>query len=442
MPIQLNAPNLSALSSVSGGNGIPNLPSPGALGLQALQAGNANRNAMLDRRQQAEQAFLQRNVAQQQMANQAAMANQQNQLEQQKLAQQNAQFGQNAQLDAAKMAQQDNQFNQNLDVTMDRNAIDKQRADQEGAAKQMAKLLDMDKKDLQARGAFAAYGLMSIKGAKTPEEANLIRNEIVKEAVAKKHISAEEGAAASKAPISQFTAMLGQQLIATGQAAEYASMVKANAPAKSTAGTQIEFNEDGTIKSISQDPNTAVKTEVQKDLLNREKGLQQLANIRDKFDPANFTYAGKMGRGASAIAELAKGTPGLEQASELAAKTITGKDSEERAAGLQDATKYLNSVEQFFNTYRKDITGAAAAEKELERLRASFINSDLSPSQFKGALDQLLTKYTSEAEFNKNVLRKGVDTSPSGDAGLRAHMIADGHSPEEVDAYLAKKGNK
>lgn len=415
--MNINAPNFGGLGLAAGNTNL-NLTVPGALGLQAAGIAGTQKNAMLDRQQQAFLQMRQQNLLRDQMQQQAYASQQGNATEQQKLA-----FDQ--QRLAAESAQNagTNDFRER-DLAqrgeLGRGDIDVRKAaiEQDKMAQTMKTLVEMDKKKLQETGAFAAYGLMALNGAKTPEEANMIRKEILKEAVAKGHRSAEEAAILTKMPLSQAKAAFAQAVIASGQAAEFQAANKTLNPADKS-GIHATF-EDGQLTELSVDPNAAVKSKTQGELMDRQIGLQQLSKIRDEFDPAQMTYAGKAGRGASAIAELSKGIPGVEQATEFAANKLTGKPADERAAALQTATGYLNSVEQFFNTYRKDITGAAAAEKELERLRASFINSDLSPSQFKGALDQLLSKYTSEAEFKKNVLREGVDTMPRNDLFTQA----------------------
>lgn len=51
----------------------------------------------------------------------------------------------------------------------------------------------------------------------------------------------------------------------------------------------------------------------------------------------------------------------------------------------------LMEVEQFFNQYRKLITGAAAAEKELAALREATINGKLGPQEFMSRYDRLVS---------------------------------------------------
>lgn len=434
MALDIQPPNFGGMIALAGRNpGNLNLTVPGALGLQALQL-NREQEASLRQytlqqqqlRQQAEAALRQHVLQGQQLQQQGSLGQGELDLKQQNLNQQGllgqgdlnlrkialeqqGLLGQGELAHKQQMAQQQNQ----IESAYKQGDLDlrKQALIQDQQAKELAKLLDQDKKLIKEKGAFAAYGLMSMKGAKTPEEANSTRVEILKEALAKEYISKEEAEVARKQPLTQFTNGLQYEVLKYGAVSNYKEMMDTEKNKTAAVGTQIEFNPDGSISSISQDPTASMKTETQKELKAREIGLQQLSSIRDKFDPSAFTYKGKADRRISAIAELSKGIPGLEQATEFTANKITGKDAEERGKSLETATAYLNSVEQFFNTYRKDITGAAAAEKEIERLRKSFINGDLSSSQFKGALDQLLIKYTSEAEFNKYVLNTGLDTS-------------------------------
>lgn len=416
MAIDIQQPNYSGLVALAGKSAPLNLAPTGALGLQALQQQQANQASLRDaalRQQQLQQAgqlgLLGNQTARRAMELQAQQQQRQGLLDQNNLGMRQQEFTQKSSQDAAENAYKQQQLSQLGQSAKDQLDLQNRQLAEQTAKDQMVKLMADKKESIQEKGAFASYGLIAMQGAKTSEEAQQIRNEILKEAGDKKLMSPEELKAAKKMSLSQFQNGLKYKIMQFGQVKEYKDMYDIEHPKSASAGGTVTLP-DGTVIQ-TQSPTTAVKTEAMKDLKDRELGLQKLTAIRDEFDPSQFTYAGKVGRGASAVAELSKGTPGLEQASELVAKTVTGKDAEARAANLEKATGYLNSVEQFFNTYRKDITGAAAAEKELKMLRDSFINGDLAPSQFKGALDQLLVKYTSEAEFNKNILNKGIDTS-------------------------------
>jgi hypothetical protein len=178
MAIQLGSPNFAGLAGMaSGGSNVP-LASPGALGLQALQQMQAQQASLRDnslgRAQLAQQGAL--GLAQQSYQQQA--------LQQQQLAAQMQadQFKQSQQADAAKMAalarQQDRAFGaEDRQMSFAEKQLE-QKIAAEKQAREMAKLLDMKKEDLQARGSMAAYGLMAMKGAKTPEEFQSIRMEL------------------------------------------------------------------------------------------------------------------------------------------------------------------------------------------------------------------------------------------------------------------------
>jgi hypothetical protein len=70
---------------------------------------------------------------------------------------------------------------------------------------------------------------------------------------------------------------------------------------------------------------------------------------------------------------------------------------------LQGQTKFTQATEQLFNQYRKEITGAAAAVQELERLRQSILNTDQSPAQFEAASQQF-GQFLDNLEYHYNNL--------------------------------------
>jgi len=74
-------------------------------------------------------------------------------------------------------------------------------------------------------------------------------------------------------------------------------------------------------------------------------------------------------------------------------------------------TKWKNLVEQEFNAYRKEITGAAAAFVELERLKESVINIDQSETAHAASLDLYEAELERGIEINKRLLERGFKSS-------------------------------
>ena len=72
-------------------------------------------------------------------------------------------------------------------------------------------------------------------------------------------------------------------------------------------------------------------------------------------------------------------------------------------------TQFITGVEQLFNAYRKEITGAAAAVQELDRLKKSFINMDMSPTQFEAAYAQYTEELQRSMRVRRKLLREGFD---------------------------------
>lgn len=137
---------------------------------------------------------------------------------------------------------------------------------------------------------------------------------------------------------------------------------------------------------------TAATTEVQKDALAGQDQLATLKTVGQKVADEHLTYEGR-----------AKGAIGgvLDK---LGMENDLTKFNASRAAALQ-------SVEQYFNEYRKYITGAAAAQSELEALKKAVINSELGPQEFQSRYNALVEKVS--ADIQRNLGRAGVQTQPA-----------------------------
>lgn len=437
MPIQISPPDLSGLAGMSrGGNGGNlNLASPGALGLQALQ------------QMQAAQAAQQNAQLKQQEINQAGALG----LGQQNLtAQQQGLFARQLDQSAAQSAAaqkaaaiaaaiQGKQFDQTLALDNRKADITAKGNDQQMMVEMqknvMTKLVAEKKEALQEKGAFASYFRMSLEQAKTPEEAQQITMEALKEAVGNKYLSKEQAKQFAQLPIPQRKNMLDSMLIATGTALEHKALIEANKP-KNTGEQTITLPDGTVIHSV--DPTAANKTKAIGELNDRSQALLKLGEMKAGFDPEYFTDAAQAKMWVSGQAERKKGVPLVGSIAEMTAKWMTGKDPEQRAKELKKFTGYMNAAEQFFNqTYKQPMTGAAVGKDELVSLRAGYLSGDMSPSQYVGALEQLIRKNVGEEEFLKGFLRNGADTSSN--QPKRAEMLSAGYSGAEIDAYYAQK---
>jgi hypothetical protein len=430
--INLNPPNFSGTASIAG-RGINNtaLTNAGALGLQAYQLRQAEEEAkkqrimeMMRMRSQESMARGQLGIQQgelglrqQELQQRGLLANMDQDMFRQELGMKDQHFQIGRQDDAAKlaaeMASRERGFGldeRKLGLIEEEN---KMKMAMEYQKLELKKMLEEKKEVREEKAAYAMYGLRAMQGAKTPEEAQQIRTEILKEALDKGYISKEEAKAGSKMPLFQFSASLEYKMALGKKVKEFADLMKANKE-DSKEGTQITIGADGSV-NYSQSPTKAVVTEVQKDLKNKELAMDQLKKIEGGYDPSYFTYRGQASVGTSQFAEKSEGTPLLESAAEGIASAVSGKSKEDRAKFIEQRSAYMNNVDQLFNAYKKEITGAAAGEKELELIRDSFLNGQMSPSQFTGALKQVVDKYKSEAEYNRNILNKGVNTTSPDD---------------------------
>lgn len=165
-------------------------------------------------------------------------------------------------------------------------------------------------------------------------------------------------------------------------------------------GMDIEVGPEGTkirtnVGRGKTDLTQGATTETQKDVIGMEAQLQDLKALKDDYKREYLTYLGRGKRAA------------LNQASKLGMDI--GEGNKEYVEG---ARKFQEGVEQVFNSYRKEITGAQAAMKEISMLRDSILNKNLSPDEFEASYDRYISQIKRTLRLKKSLLEQGL----SGDA--------------------------
>ncbi len=316
---------------------------------------------------------------------------------------------------------------QNADVNTGRLALDQQLEPQKVALMKQEMelnnkrlLFDKYKLDLEAAknlsdqqldqmGSLGGGYITMYQMAKTPQEKEAAKNKNIDIGVQIGVLNEKEADAARNMDVDTYF----QKAQYYHNLAKDAKDLKQYQQKEPSAGVDVQFDsETGNLKSITSTPTSTTTSQVQSDLVNAQKDWQPIAEMEQKFNSEYFTDLGQIGISAVAQAERKKGIPVVGKALQFAADKLTGKSREEQKQFVVDATKYINNMEQFFNRYRKQITGSAAAIQEIQMLRKSYVNKELSESQFIGALQGIKERYLYETDFYKNVLTKGVDVTP------------------------------
>tara|TARA_R110002167_G_scaffold69316_1_gene195345 strand:+ start:42 stop:1358 length:1317 start_codon:yes stop_codon:yes gene_type:complete len=172
---------------------------------------------------------------------------------------------------------------------------------------------------------------------------------------------------------------------------------------ESMAQMQIEMAKTGKGQTISitlndkgnQPLSNSVKSKLQKEVLGAYDNLAKLDAIADNFDPSYFT---SVGVGKAAVGAVLDRTFGLSPE-----KDPTGTvdfNAKRTVAAAQ--------IDMLFNQYRKEITGAAAAVQELERLKKSYLNTERGPEATEAMLNELKRIGRQGYETKKRNLREGL----------------------------------
>lgn len=158
-------------------------------------------------------------------------------------------------------------------------------------------------------------------------------------------------------------------------------------------GNLIVDTGGGTASDISP----RVKGELQMDIAYSLEQLARVKAVGESFSKDYLTWYGR-----------AKGTG-------LRLMSFAGVElSPEQKQFLQGKRVFIEGVEQLFNIYRKDITGAQAVMKELTMLRDSILNKNLAPDEFDASYRRFIEDGERALVIKMDLLEKGFSKEQIG----------------------------
>jgi len=150
-----------------------------------------------------------------------------------------------------------------------------------------------------------------------------------------------------------------------------------------SSGVNINIGDDGKLSK-------KVVDKLVTETVGLEKQLSDLSQLRGSMRPEFFTFKGKAEAGATKFFEKLGVTP----------QSMGFADNREF---VQAKAAFVQRNDQFFNAYRKEITGAAASEQELKRLEQAI------PSHTNDSFSTFQSKLT-DMEVNLEALKIFKDT--------------------------------
>lgn len=188
-----------------------------------------------------------------------------------------------------------------------------------------------------------------------------------------------------------------------------------------------------TLADISSEFKNTPKTtsNLQQDIVDGMRMLSKLEGVGADFAEDYLTWGGKLGAitgekldkagvvgrnindlykwawgGLTSIAEASGANTAIEKAT--GRKSLFEMSKPDLIAFSADKKNFTYQLDQFFNDYRRSITGAAAAFAEIQDLKRSSLNSDLSPSQFVKMYHSTVNSLTKKMEDTARDLNNGV----------------------------------
>ena len=158
-------------------------------------------------------------------------------------------------------------------------------------------------------------------------------------------------------------------------------------------------------------PEKSSKATWEKEIKGHEDQLANLERMDVFYDPRFLQIQGKVGKEVYKI---------LDQLN------IAKRD---QVQFLQRYGNWKQAQEQFFNAYRKLITGVAAGEKEIAWIQASIPSSKDSPSV-----------YRSKVKLQKQITKQIIQRAKAFKGGFEKALDADGNPTKEFQEFLKKEG--
>jgi hypothetical protein len=155
-------------------------------------------------------------------------------------------------------------------------------------------------------------------------------------------------------------------------------------------GTTVSFGEAGALEK-------PVKKDLQAEIIAGEKALGDLDRIGEQFRGEFLTYGGRLKSSWGAF----KSKAGAEL------------DPEEKQL-VRDRRAFADNVNRAFNSYRKEITGAAASVQELESLRRAMFNTEQSPEEFQASFGEFQRQLNRHQRLRRKILREGLSGPQAG----------------------------
>ena len=149
--------------------------------------------------------------------------------------------------------------------------------------------------------------------------------------------------------------------------------------------------------------NKEQKSKLEEDSGSLAKTEATLQAIVDTIDPRMFTQQGRWANWLQDTANSFSIDPGVSDP-------------------YQAQTQRM-AIKQLFNEYRKYVTGAAAAQQELQQLEEAFINSNMTAEQAYAAIETLLATGRRNYQINQKLVQRGLSPG-AGDYGQQFDQMA------------------
>lgn len=161
-----------------------------------------------------------------------------------------------------------------------------------------------------------------------------------------------------------------------------------------SSGMSVTVDEDGRVRVVTGPGammERSTKAALEKDIIGLEQRLADVEEVGKDFSRDFLTWVGQLkGKGLRALSFAG------------------AKLNDDQKAFIANKRRFVEGVEQVFNAYRKEVTGAQAAMQELSMLRDSILNKKLSPDEFEASYNRYVSQLKRSIRLKRMYLRQGI----------------------------------
>ncbi len=200
-----------------------------------------------------------------------------------------------------------------------------------------------------------------------------------------------------------------------------------------TNGLVVKTNADGSTEIIQGGSGLTKtnETRVQDDIIELEDNVRLLTGAAERYKREYLTVRGGLAsKAGNTLGRLNSDI--ANEAFDAIGPDLLGVDSEQAKTLDAERGRFMARANQYFDQYKKMISGAAVAASEMKQLRESIANPDMSPQKFERVLSDTISFMERSIAYRKRLLSQGISLPQGASADRLWNQITEEYNAEKA----------